>query len=147
MAYSKLIRARAEERRDEHLDGSEHSDKALKLVEELASKFGSEVLVFHVREKWVGRGGSWDVDLTEEEVDVAEEAAQRLAGKGVDAKSERQSALSGHAAQSIARAADDNGADVIVMGSRGRSDWSGLLVGSVTHKVLHMSPCPVVVVR
>jgi len=129
------------------VDGSEHSEKALSLVEEFASKFGSEVLVFHVREKWVGRGGSWDVDLTEEDVNVAEEAAQKLAGKGVNAKSERQTALSGHAAQGIVRAADDNSADVIVMGSRGLSDWSGLLVGSVTHKVLHMAPCPIVVVR
>lgn len=116
------------------VDGFEHSEKALSLVEELASRFGSEVLVFHVREKWVGRGGSWDVDLTEEDVNVAEEAAQKLAGKGVNAKSERQTALSGHAAQSIVRAADDNSADVIVMGSRGLSDWSGLLVGSVTHR-------------
>lgn len=74
------------------------------------------------------------MDLTEEDVNVAEEAAQKLAGKGVNAKSERQTALSGHAAQSIVRAADDNSADVIVMGSRGLSDWSGLLVGSVTHK-------------
>ena len=31
------------------VDGSEHSEKALSLVEELASKFGSEVLVLHVR--------------------------------------------------------------------------------------------------
>ena len=108
------------------VDGSEHSDKALSLVEELASKFDSEVLVFHVREKWVGRGGSWDVDLTEEDVNVAEEAAQKLAGKGVNAKSERQTALSGHAAQSIVRAANDNSADVIGMGSRGLSDWSGI---------------------
>ena len=129
------------------VDGSEHSEKALSLVEELASKFGSEVLVFHVREKGVGRGGSWDLDVTEEDVNVAEEAAQRLAGKGVNAKSERQSALHGHAAQSIARAAEDNKADAIVMGSRGLSDWSGLLVGSVTHKVLHMATCLVVVVR
>ena len=87
-----------------------------------------------------------DVDLTEEEVDIAEEAAV-LVAEGVKAKSERQSALYGHAAQKIARAADENGADGIVMGSRGLSDWRGLLVGSVTHKVLHMAHCPVVVVR
>ncbi|HZJ52432.1 MAG TPA: universal stress protein [Actinomycetota bacterium] len=129
------------------VDGSEHSDKALSLVEELASKFDSEVLVFHVREKWVGRGGPWDVDLTEEDVDMAAEAAQRLAGKGVKVQSERQPAMYGHAAHRIVQAADDNRADAIVMGSRGLSDWSGLLVGSVTHKVLHMATCPVVVVR
>ena len=129
------------------VDGSEHSEKALSLVRELASKFDSEVLVFHVREKSVGKGGSWDVDLTEEEVDIAEEGAQGLVAEGVKAKSERQSELYGHAAQRIVRAADENSVDGIVMGSRGLSDWKGLLVGSVTHKVLHMASCPVVVVR
>jgi nucleotide-binding universal stress UspA family protein len=129
------------------VDGSEHSNKALALVEELATKFGSEVLVFHVREKWVGRGGSWDADPAEDEVNVAEEAAERLSGRGIKATFDRKAAKVGHAGESIARAAVDNNADAIVMGSRGLSDWTGLLVGSVTHKVLHMAPCPVLVVR
>jgi nucleotide-binding universal stress UspA family protein len=38
-------------------------------------------------------------------------------------------------------------ADVIVMGSRGLSDVRGMLVGSVTHKVLHLVHRPVLVVR
>jgi nucleotide-binding universal stress UspA family protein len=33
------------------------------------------------------------------------------------------------------------------MGSRGMSDWEGLLVGSVAHKVLHLSSVPVLIVR
>jgi nucleotide-binding universal stress UspA family protein len=129
------------------VDGSEHSAKALSLVRELGSKFDSEVLVLHVREQSVGRGGSWDVDLAEEDVDVAEEAAQELAGEGLNTRSERRPAFHGHAAQMIVRAAEEIGADAIVMGSRGLSDWTGLLVGSVTHKVLHMATCPVIVVR
>ena len=128
------------------VDGSEHSEKALSLVEELASKFGSEVLVFHVREKSVGRGGSWDVDLTEEDINVAEEAAQRLAEKGVNAKSEAvcvaRTCRPKHRPSSRRqrRGCDHDGVP-------GSLKWSGLLVGSVTHKVLHMSPCPIIVVR
>jgi nucleotide-binding universal stress UspA family protein len=129
------------------VDGSRHSDRALTFVRELAGECDSEVLVFHVREKSVGRGGSWDVNLSEEDVDIAEEAAQKLVSEGVKAKSERLSAFYGNAARSIVRAAGDNETDAIVMGSRGLSDWSGLLVGSVTHKVLRMARCPVVVVR
>jgi nucleotide-binding universal stress UspA family protein len=35
----------------------------------------------------------------------------------------------------------------IAMGSRGLSDVGGILLGSVTHKVLHLAECPVLVVR
>ena len=38
-------------------------------------------------------------------------------------------------------------ADLIVIGSRGLSDFAALLVGSVTHKVIHYAHCPVLIVR
>lgn len=43
--------------------------------------------------------------------------------------------------------AEDMKCDLIVMGSRGRSDIEGLLLGSVTHKVLTLATVPVLVVR
>jgi nucleotide-binding universal stress UspA family protein len=50
-------------------------------------------------------------------------------------------------AQSIVAAAEDHGSQVIVMGSRGLSDIGGFLLGSVTHKVVHLAPCPVLIAR
>nr|WP_231613761.1 universal stress protein [Halomonas sp. BC04] len=44
------------------------------------------------------------------------------------------------------REANEIAADAIVMGSRGVSELKGLLVGSVSHKVMHSAPCTVITV-
>lgn len=55
--------------------------------------------------------------------------------------------LEGPAANAICETAKLDKADIIVMGSRGRNELEGLLLGSCTHRVLSMAPCPVLVVR
>lgn len=52
----------------------------------------------------------------------------------------------GDPAQEIVEAARDQAADLIVMGSRGMSPIQGLLLGSVTNRVLHQAERPVLVV-
>ena len=49
-------------------------------------------------------------------------------------------ALEGPAAHEICEAAEIEKADMIVMGSRGRNDLEGLLLGSCTHRVLKTAP-------
>ncbi|MGI9387615.1 MAG: universal stress protein, partial [Methyloligellaceae bacterium] len=54
---------------------------------------------------------------------------------------------SGNPTDEIVRFARENGFDLIVIGSRGVSDFRGLLLGSVSHKVVQLADCPCLVVR
>ena len=58
-----------------------------------------------------------------------------------------RTALTGHVATEILDEANEWGASVIVLASRGLTDLAGLVIGSTTHKVLHLGHIPVLVVR
>ena len=53
----------------------------------------------------------------------------------------------GHVAKNIVETAAERRSDLIVMGSRGLSDVQGLLLGSVTHKIIQLAPIAVLVAR
>lgn len=77
----------------------------------------------------------------------ARQTAEAVVGDVVtDDESERVSirVLSGHASGTIVEEGRD--ADLLVLGSRGRGGFVGLVVGSVTSGVVNHAPCPVVVV-
>jgi nucleotide-binding universal stress UspA family protein len=77
---------------------------------------------------------------------LAGEAAARLRGLGVDAST--TAPLShGNVMSTIVSMAIELNAAVVVMGSRGRSNVSSALLGSVSSGVLHNANCPVLVVR
>lgn len=53
----------------------------------------------------------------------------------------------GHPGAQVVQAARDWGADVIVLGTHGRSGLSKLIMGSVAEQVLRHAPCPVLLIR
>jgi nucleotide-binding universal stress UspA family protein len=53
----------------------------------------------------------------------------------------------GSPANQIVELANSKGADMIFLGSRGFGDVGGLLMGSVSHKVMHLAPCTCVAVK
>jgi nucleotide-binding universal stress UspA family protein len=55
--------------------------------------------------------------------------------------------LAGHPSQTIVQFAKDNGIDLIVTGTLGKSGIEELLLGSVADKVIRTAPCPVLVVK
>lgn len=75
---------------------------------------------------------------------VAEEAAARLTAAGVDA--EVHAAL-GNVPERVRDAVAAHGCDTVVMGTRGLSSFTGLLLGSVATRVIHEVPVPVLLVK
>jgi nucleotide-binding universal stress UspA family protein len=76
---------------------------------------------------------------------ILDNARKRAASKGV--KDISAHIADGSAADVIIAAAEKENADMIVMGSRGLGNIAGLLMGSVSHKVSHLSKCTCVAVK
>ena len=66
--------------------------------------------------------------------------------EGIDATLQVAEVMGGSPAAAIAEIAEKEGADAIVAGTRGYGALAGLLVASVTHQLLHIAHCPLLVV-
>ena len=87
-------------------------------------------------------------DETEREAtSMIEAAVDKLTAAGVKAYGHVGTTIFGYAARSIVDDAIEHDVDVIVMGSRGRGDLAGLVLGSTAHKVIHLTDRPVLIVR
>ena len=131
------------------VDHSEHSDRAVLAARDLAVLSHGEVWVLHLREREMGaKTGALVIDETTQDANAeVAGAVEVLTQAGVKAHGEVRNTIFGFAAREIVGDAQEIGADVIVMGSRGRGDLTGLLLGSTAHKVIHLSDRPVLVVR
>ena len=93
------------------------------------------------------RTGFVPIESDAEAQSIVEHAAKELHDAGVKAHYEVRNTIYGQAGREIVDAARAHDAGVIVMGSRGRGDLAGLVLGSTAHKVIHFSDRPVLVVR
>jgi nucleotide-binding universal stress UspA family protein len=129
------------------IDHSESTERVLAAAKELAAMANGEVWIMHLREREVMRGGAIPSETDQEAMAGVEAAVKVLTDAGIKAHGEVEDAVFGHTARYIVEAADKHDVGVIVMGSRGLSDLAGLVVGSNTHKVIHLTHRPVLVVR
>lgn len=131
------------------VDHSEVSDRALLAARDLALLSKGEVWVLHLREREVAV--KTGMALSDESMDAAraavETAVEKLTEAGVKAHGDVGTTLYGYAARHIVDDAIEHDVDVIVMGSRGRGDLAGLVLGSTAHKVIHLTDRPVLIVR
>ena len=137
-------------------DFSEPSYEALKVADELATHFGATLHVVNVVpvvpivEAPIGvESASFNVASYQQELEgQAERSIKNLVGqkvsKGVNVVSD---VLIGNDAGEILRYAQDNGVDLIVIATHGRSGWRRFISGSVTEQVVRQSSCPVLTIR
>lgn len=135
------------------IDTSPLAGEVLDAAAEVALKFGAEVLVAHIREVELpmsmarASGIPRPPRLESEPVAgrLAKDAVERLKAAGITARSEIGPG-SGATARDILAVAAIYRPDLIVIGRHG-SHVTELLLGTVAHKIVHLAPCPVLVIR
>jgi nucleotide-binding universal stress UspA family protein len=129
-------------------DGSEQSEAALYEAITLAHASAATVRVAHVWNLEVHhRHGIWDIEVRSEAKRLVDTAVGQLQAAGVLADYEILRASDDHVAVAIAAAARGFGADLVVVGSRGLSDWQSMFKHSVSHQLLCALDCPLLIVR
>jgi nucleotide-binding universal stress UspA family protein len=128
-------------------DFSESSNYAFRLACTLARDYGARLVVAHAVES---PGPIYSDGVVIPIADVDQESLRakllQLVPRDPNVRVEHRLA-EGDAATEILRMAKDTQADVIVMGTHGRTGLARVLMGSVAEQVVRKAPCPVVTVK
>lgn len=131
------------------VDGSEGSDRALEWCAVNAPKLGAEVVAVHAFHAPYAYP-ALDVPSMPVEVDKWKKEAQRLLETEWTAAlgdvPHRTMFVDGSPGRAVVEVSDELGADLIVVGSRGRGGVAELVLGSVSHHLAHHARRPVLIV-
>lgn len=141
------------------VDGSEPSFSAASFAISIAKQFGAEIRLLHVVTinqsiRAIGMYGISYSDVVEKHLAEARKEADEWFGRitdeaekaGVRATAEVIDTPISVVGEIVDRA-EKNQIDVIVMGTKGKSGFTRLLLGSVATGVITYAPCPVLIVR
>lgn len=133
------------------IDGSDPSLKAARMAADIALRFGAQLTLVHVVPKLLLPPDVYGLTLAEVEKEhrayaegLLAKAVSFLAEPGVDTNS---TILYGSPAESIAEEAAVPDVGLVVVGSRGHGAVARMFLGSVSDRIVHISPKPVLVVH
>lgn len=130
-------------------DGSQHARGALAFALDLAQKYDARVYavsVAHVPEFADTRdevNGALE-DARNFYDRMLSEARKMALGKGVKLETR---VIPGHPADALARFAEEEGCDLIIVGARGRSGIARYILGSASEAIVRYAPCSVLVIK
>jgi nucleotide-binding universal stress UspA family protein len=136
-------------------DGSETASEAVRQATELALRLGAKVHVVSAYEpvpetrlreerQQVPPDMQWMVNPREDVDETLSTAARGVEEAGVEVQTH---AREGDPADAILDVAEEQEADLIVVGNKGMTGAKRFLLGSVPNKVSHHAPCSVMIIR
>ncbi len=131
------------------VDGSDPSLRAAKVAGEMARELGSTlwvVVCYDPIPSYLGEPNLQQA-LNERLQYTADIMAPALAAIGDIPGEIKKETLEGPPAEAVLKVIQAREIDLIVMGTRGRGQLTGLLLGSQSHKVVTHANCPVMLVR
>ncbi|MDE2165624.1 MAG: universal stress protein [Alphaproteobacteria bacterium] len=137
------------------IDGSTGADRAVDYAARRAKREGADLLIVNVIggyglpdrtiRAFTRAQGTWLreelASLSAEMLNAARDRARKLGARAI-----RLESRTGEVVPTIIKFARDSGAETIVVGKRGAGRVSGLLLGSVSQKLVSLAPVPVTVV-
>lgn len=135
-------------------DFSEPSREGFRRACELAEHFGAELLVVHVMAPVpiIPAGhGAVPFNVQGYQMEIEKVSRENLDAFVAEGKCESAGVTplirEGEVAEEIVRAAEEQGADLIVTATHGYSGWKKFILGSVTEKLVRIAPMPVLTIR
>jgi nucleotide-binding universal stress UspA family protein len=136
-------------------DGSDTANEAVRQASELAKAVGAKIHLVSAFEpvgnqrlreerQQVPEDMSWMVNQREDVDATLKEAAEKIQESGVDVETY---ARQGDPADAILDVAEEQNADLIIVGNKGMTGAKRFLLGSVPNKVSHHAPCSVMIIR
>ncbi len=128
-------------------DFSHTGDAALELATTLARERGAKLLIVHVEEPPAAYGaGEMYYGMPDPVTDDLRKMLDQVGPTDSRVACERR-LITGDPATAIAHLAQEEGVELIVMGTHGRTGLMRLLMGSVAEAVVRRAPCPVLTLR
>jgi nucleotide-binding universal stress UspA family protein len=138
------------------VDGSADSQAAVRVAAEFADRLGSALILAHVAEPaYVAYAAAYPfggtagpmatAEAAQSKAEDSERLLERVAVAAGLPDAERRVAI-GHPAEQLAELADDENAELIVVGSRGRGALKAAFLGSVSYNLVGVAGRPVLIV-
>ena len=134
------------------IDFSSHSTAALEAGVELAKVFGARLHLLHchppnlssISPYGVAIPAGFDQSVRQAAQEKLDESVEKVQAEGIEVSNQVTPVFPGVA---ISGVAEDIGADLIVMGTRGLTGVKHVLLGSIAERTIRIAPCPVLTVK